>query len=195
MINRKFNLHNRRSIRLKEFDYSTPWWYYITICTFNRNNLFGKIENGEMILNKFGLIVEEEWLKTEILRKDIELDYFVIMPNHFHGIPIINSRDTARCVPTNEKRKFGKMFPGSLSVIVRSFKSAVTKRINELKNSPGKPVWQKNYFEHIIRNQIDLNNIRKYIELNPLKWEIDEYFSNELRCSSKKLFSIIFGMN
>ncbi len=130
-----------------------------------------------MILNKFGTIVREEWLRTEIFRENIELDYYIIMPNHFHGILIINSRDTARCVPTNEKRKFGELIPGSLPVIVRSFKSAVTKRVNELRNSPGKPVWQKNYYEHIIRNQNDLNEIRRYIELNPLKWEIDEYYN------------------
>lgn len=177
MTNRNLNQHNRRSIRLKEFDYSTPWWYYITICTYNRKNLFGQIINGKMILSELGIIVEEEWLNTEKLRNNVELDYYIIMPNHFHGIPIINSRDTARCVPTNEKRKFGEMIPGSLPVIVRSFKSAVTKRINELRNSPGEPVWQKNYYEHIIRNENDLNNIRSYIELNPLKWEIDEYYN------------------
>jgi len=130
-----------------------------------------------MILNKFGTIVREEWLRTEKFRENVELDYYIIMPNHFHGISIINSRDTARCVPTNEKRKFGELFPGSLPVIVRSFKSAVTKVVNELRNSPGEPVWQKNYYEHIIRNENDLNNIRKYIELNPLKWEIDEYYT------------------
>ena len=88
-----------------------------------------------MTLNKFGSIVEEEWLNTEKLRNTIELDYYIIMPNHFHGIPIINSRDTARCVPTNEKRKFGEMFPSSLPVIVRSFKSAVTKTIRVKANA------------------------------------------------------------
>ncbi|MGB5289071.1 MAG: transposase [Ignavibacteriaceae bacterium] len=168
--------HNRRSIRLKDFDYSTPWWYYITICSYNHQNLFGQIINGKMILSEFGIIVEEEWLKTEKLRKDVELDYYVIMPNHFHGIPIINSRDKARLVPTAEKREFGRPVANSLSTIVGSFKSAVTRRINEFRNSSGKLVWQKNYFEHIIRNENDLNNIRKYIELNPLKWELDEYY-------------------
>ncbi|MCU0332044.1 MAG: hypothetical protein MUC75_01575 [Ignavibacteriaceae bacterium] len=97
MINRNLKQHNRRSIRLKEFE----------------------------------IIVQEEWLKTELLRENIELDHYVIMPNHFHEIPIINSRDTARCVPTDENRKFGVMIPGSLPVIIRSFKSAVIKRINE----------------------------------------------------------------
>jgi len=178
MMDNKRNPHIRRSIRLKEFDYSNPWWYYVTICTHTRNNLFGKVINAQMRLNEFGKIVEEEWLKTEEIRKNVDLDYYVVMPNHFHGILIINSRDTARCVPTNENRKFGEMIPGSLPVIIRSFKSAVTKRINELRKKTDSPVWQKNYYEHIIRNEKDLFFTRRYIELNPLKWELDEYYKN-----------------
>jgi len=170
------NKHSRLSIRLKDYDYSTPWWYYITICSQDRKNIFGKIQNGKMILNKYGYVVEEEWLRTNEIRKNVELDYYITMPNHFHGILIINSRDTARCVPTDEKRKFGEMIPGSLPVIIRAFKSAVTKKINEFRNTSGGNIWQKNYYEHIIRNENDLNNIRKYIELNPLKWELDEYY-------------------
>ena len=84
--------HRRRSIRLKEFDYSTPWWYYITICTFDHKKLFGRIEQDKMILNDKGQIVEEEWLRTKDLRENIDLDYYVIMPNHLHGILIIESR-------------------------------------------------------------------------------------------------------
>ena len=172
---------HRRSIRLKEYDYSNPNWYYVTICTYDRKNLFGEIKNSKMILNDYGKIVEDEWLKTKELRKNIDLDCHVIMPNHFHGILIIERRDTSRCVPTkvNENRKFGEMQPGSLSVIMRSFKSAVTKKINELRSTPGKEIWQKGFYEHIIRNEKDLYNIRKYIELNPLQWEIDEYYLNE----------------
>ena len=173
--------HHRRSIRLKEYDYSEPNWYYLTICTHDKKNLFGEIKNGKMIMNDFGKIVNEEWLKTKALRKNVDLDEYVIMPNHFHGILIIERRDTAGCVPTkmNENRKFGEMQGGSLSAIVRSFKSAVTKRINELRNIPRKEVWQKGFYEHIIRNERDLYNIRKYVELNPLKWEIDEYYGKE----------------
>ena len=119
----------RKSIRLVEFDYTTPWWYYVTICTHNHQQLFGKIKNGKMVFNNYGKMIEDEWLKTKQIRKNIDLDYYVIMPNHFNGIIIIQSRDKARLVPTNE-RKFGKPLPGSLSTIVGSFKSAVTKRIN-----------------------------------------------------------------
>ena len=169
-------LKHRKSIRLKEFDYSNPGWYYVTICTHKRRNLFGKINNGKMLLNKFGMIVESEWLRTPELRNNVELDYYVIMSNHFHCILIINRRDTARCVPTNQNRKFGQMIPGSLPGIIRSFKSAATKRINELRKNNKSPLWQKNYYEHIIRDNKDLFFIRKYIEQNPFKWELDEYY-------------------
>lgn len=183
MNNMKYNPseHHRRSIRLKEYDYSEPNWYYVTICTHHHKNLLGEIKNSKMILNDFGKIVNEEWLKTKELRTNVELDDYVIMPNHFHGILIIALRDTARCVLTtiNDKRKFGEMQPGSLSAIIRAFKSSVTKRINELRDVQGKEVWQKGFYEHIIRNEQDLYNIRKYIELNPLKWEIDEYYKGE----------------
>jgi len=183
MNNLKYNPeeHHRKSIRLKEYDYSEPNWYYVTICTFDRKNLFGKIKNSKMVLSSYGKIVSEEWLRTKELRKNIDLDDYVIMPNHFHGILIIERRDTARCVPTkvNDNRKFGEMQPGSLSVIVRSFKSAVTKRIDEIRKNNKGLIWQKGCYEHIIRNETDLFNIRKYIELNPLQWEIDQYYQNE----------------
>ncbi len=139
--------HHRRSIRLKEYDYTNPNWYYITICTYDRKNLFGEIKNTKMILNEYGKIVEDEWLRIKEIRKNIDSDCHVIMPNHFHGILIIERRDTARCVPTkvNENRNFGEIHPGSLSAIIRSFKSAVTKRINELRKSPSKDVWQRGF--------------------------------------------------
>jgi REP element-mobilizing transposase RayT len=127
-----------------------------------------------MKLNELGNIVEEEWLKTEKLRKDVELDYYVIMPNHFHGIIINNSRGTMHRAPTNPK--FGNPISGSLSTIIGAFKAAVTRKINRLIKQPVSKIWQRNFYEHIIRNENDLNNIRKYIEFNPLKWELDEYY-------------------
>ena len=177
--------HRRRSIRLKEYDYSTPWWYYITLCTYERINLYGKVINGKMILNESGKIVEEEWLKTKEIRTNVDLDYYVIMPNHLHGIIIINGRgelnspeedNTGRIqyAPTNIKIKSPSQ---SLGAIVRGFKSAVTKRLRGLSVNPGLKVWQRNYYEHIIRNDLDLHNIQQYIELNPLKWELDEYYN------------------
>lgn len=128
-----------------------------------------------MILNDSGKVVEDEWIKTKELRNHIDLDYYVIIPNHFHGIIINNSRDKARLVPTIE-RQFGKPIPDSLSSIVGSLKSAVSKKINEIRKTPGAKVWQSGFYDHIIRNESDLHRIHTYIQNNPLKWELDEYY-------------------
>jgi len=183
------NRPQRKSIRLKEYDYSFPGWYYVTLCAYNRTNLFGKVINGKMILNDSGKIAKDEWLNTKQIRINVELDYYVIMPNHLHGIIIIeqsiNSRGELNSLPanntghiqyapTNDKFKSPSQ---TLGAIVRGFKSSVTKKIREISGDPGLKVWQSNYYEHIIRNELDLHNIRQYIEHNPLKWELDEYFS------------------
>ena len=113
-------------------------------------------------------------MKTAELRPDVELGTSIVMPNHFHGIIVINDdcRGTARRAPTVSR--FGKPVAGALSTVVRSFKSAVTKRINEIRRTPGMTVWQRNYYEHIIRNDGDLNKIHEYILYNPAKWTEDE---------------------
>lgn len=198
-INDKISdLHHRRSIRLKEYDYSQPGAYFITICTHQREHRFGEVVNGVMQLNEFGQIAQEEWMKTALIRGEIELGEFVIMPNHFHGIIwIVDGRGTARrrgaacCrgtarrappgglgetsadfTPTHEQ--FGKPVVGSIPTIVRAFKSAVSRRINLARCTPGKPVWQRNYWEHIIRDEKDLTNAQAYILNNPAQWENDE---------------------
>ena len=186
-----YKKHQRKSIRLSEYDYSFPNWYYITICTHERRSLFGKIKNGKIILNEFGNVVEEEWIQTKEIRKNVDLDYYVIMPNHLHGIIIIEqsiengrgelnspTKDNSgriQYAPTNDKFKSPIQ---TLGAIVRGFKSSVTKRLREISNNSELKIWQRNYYEHIISNENDLQNIRKYITLNPLKWEIDEYFNS-----------------
>lgn len=178
-------LRSRRSIRLPGYDYTQPGGYYITIVTYDRENLFGDIRDGEMVYNEFGEILRDEWQKTASLRPYVELDAFCVMPNHFHGIIMINDdycRGTARRAPTEiitptetyaPTEQFGKPINYSIPTIVRAYKSAVTKRINELRNTPAAPVWQRNYYEHIIRNDIELTHIRNYIQNNPNHWETD----------------------
>jgi len=128
-----------------------------------------------MFLNKFGTIVKGEWLKSTQLRKNVKLDEYIIMPNHFHGVIILedinNQKDTARRVPTQES--FGKPISGSVPSIIRSFKSAVTRQINLLSYPYKIIVWQNNYYEHIIRSEDELNTIQEYIQNNPLRWEYD----------------------
>lgn len=143
--------------------------YFITICTHQRQCLFGKVVNGEMQLNKIGGIVNHCWQAIPNHFSKVQLDSFVIMPNHIHGILVITNprRDMAMPCPyppySNPqhlpKREFAKPIAGSLSIIVGSFKSAATKHINLFYGTPGTPVWQKNYYEHIIRSEESLQFI------------------------------------
>ena len=193
----KYNpeIHHRKSIRLKGFDYSQGGYYFVTICTHNREHLFGEIADGVIKLNKYGKIVKEELLRTEEIRQNIKIDYFVIMPNHIHLILIIKEQylnyydvvgvhcnEPLQQNPYNNNEpllqnteKFGKSTKNSLSTIIKLLKSTITKQINDIRNSPGLPIWQRNYYEHIIRNEKELYEIRKYIDNNPLNWNDDEY--------------------
>ena len=178
--------YNRHSFRKKGYDYSHSGIYFITICTENKIHLFGKITNGKMQLNDTGKIVAKEWIKTAEIRKEVELDEWTIMPNHFHSIiKITHRRGTAhRAHPiqqstrqtkksTHQIPQFATPIPNSLPTIIRSFKSAVTKGINELNNQPGIKLWQRNYWEHIIRDDDELCRIRQYIKHNPINWKSD----------------------
>ncbi len=167
------SLPKHRSIRLKDFDYTQPGAFFITICTHQRENLLGKVVEDQVALSKFGRIVKKEWNQTAKLRTGVVLDEYVIMPNHLHGIIMLTTDPGGE--PGAATEVFGKPVPGSLPTIVRSFKGAATKRINRLRNSPGHPFWQRNYFEHVIRNDNSLNRIREYIAMNPRKWHQDRY--------------------
>jgi len=164
-------IHHRRSIRLRNYDYSQPGAYFVTVCSWNKECILGDIVNGEMHLNEYGQVVSDEWHRSAEIRKEIELDTFVIMPNHLHGIVFINS-----VAPFNvgaNGRSPLQMTPKSISSFVAGFKSSVTKQINQFRNTLGKPVWQRNYYEHIIRDEKELNKIREYIVNNPIQWELD----------------------
>jgi putative transposase len=189
--------HHRGSIRLKGYDYAQAGAYFITICANERECLFGEIVDGAMHLSEIGNVVEEEWLRSPKIRREIELDEWVIMPNHLHGIIIIlpepvvggvgtHGRASLRRAPLNIGRASLRTGPGdegctplrrkprSVSSFVAGFKSVTTKRINILRNSPSAPVWQRNYYEHVIRSDADLGRIRVYISDNPARWDSDE---------------------
>lgn len=165
-------MYNRRSIRLEHYDYTAPGKYFITICTFEKRELFGYIIDRHVKINDFGRIVHDCWVNIPNHFDGCRLDEFIVMPNHIHGIIEICRRGTACHAPTMEQ--FGKPVSGSIPTIVRSFKSAVTKRINEYQKISNQHIWQRNFHDHIIRNNADLNRIRKYIRNNPLKWGIDK---------------------
>ena len=170
----KYNrdIHHRRSVRLREYDYSRPGMYFITICTQNKECLFGDVVDGEMVLNEHGRIARDEWVRAGGLRAEIELGQFVVMPNHLHGIVIIRRNAVGATGRSPLQTRRGPQ-PKSLGAFVAGFKPAVTRRINKLNDSPGVSVWQRNYYEHVVRDENELARIREYIANNPAKWEFD----------------------
>ena len=191
-------MNNRKLNRLYGYDYSSLGAYFVAICTKNKINVLGKIENNEMYLNQFGEIVNSCWHDLINHYKNIALDEYIIMPNHFHGIiwlvgnglkpfqkttnqPVGNGlkpfRRTTDQNITSTERNGLKPFPTQhgLPEIIRGFKTFSSRRVNEIKtNEPFR--WQKSYFDRIIRNDKELNNIRNYIIQNPMNWEKDDNF-------------------
>ncbi|QIR36062.1 transposase [Tolypothrix sp. PCC 7910] len=183
--------HHRRSIRLPGYDYTQIGAYFTTICTYKKQCWFGNVVNGEMQYNQLGVIAYKFWQALPRRFSHIRLDAFVVMPNHLHGILIITDAMEARqsqsfpsadnfsdTVPlqnnNNQKNEqFGKPIAGSITTIIRGFKSAVTKRINLMRKNPYPPIWQRDYYESIIR-QDRLDNVRQYIINNPCAWTEDE---------------------
>ena len=170
-------VHHRHSIRLKEYDYSKEGMYFITICTKDRECIFGNVINGKNILNEYGKMVEEEIIKTKTLRKEIEINEYVIMPNHVHIIiettnvgaygirpkeNIENNNQGVHRTPLQSPSK-------TIGAAVRGLKCAISRNI-------GCSIWQRNYYEHIIRNEKELYKIIDYMEYNPMNWENDNNY-------------------
>ena len=209
-------IHHRRSIRLPNYDYTREGAYFITVCTCNRECLFGRIVDHIMGINEVGRIVGDEWVKTGLIRDGIELGEWVVMPNHFHALLIISDVGAYGIRPKNipnglnmnlgclepkqicsetNHRNVGSIEPVTLGdhrsmnegvchtplrspshtvgAIVRGFKTACTKHINALEHSPGRKLWQRNYWEHIIRSQREMDGFRECILTNPQRWCLD----------------------
>lgn len=197
---KRFVTH-RQSRRLAEWDYTYPAAYFVTICTHERGCLFGYISDGIMHINPFGRVATEEWHRSEALRAEVYLDAFVVMPNHVHGIVVIAPPDAE--APTNPRGYDVRVAPAastaeidadavastgrstlpkgpaprSLSAFISGYKSVVTKRINQARGTPGAPIWQRNYQDHIIRTEQAWHRIRRYIETNPARWADDTYYA------------------
>lgn len=168
--------HKRRSIRLPEYDYSQEGLYYVTICTQDRLCLFGEITNGRMKFNQYSEIADQCWRAIPQHFTNILLGEYVIMPNHVHGIIIITEPPvgTRHAVSLPSRALFGNPQVGSLSTIIRSYKSAVTRQINIIRTKNEPVIWQNRFYEHIIRNEKSFNKIRRYIIDNPLYWATDD---------------------
>ncbi|APA83320.1 transposase [Francisella tularensis] len=178
---------NRKNLRLQHYDYSSNGAYFVTICVNNRECLFGDIIDGQMCLNDAGLMIDEIYHDLENKFTNIQCGEYVIMPNHFHCVIHIcndgyrmNERANIEFAPTKVPVGVESISTRvSLSQIIQTFKRQTTiEYINGVKTKNWQPfnkrLWQRNYYEHIIRNEKSYNEIVKYIQLNPLKWELDE---------------------
>ena len=184
-------VHNRHTIRLPGYDYAQAGGYFVTIVTQGRECALGTVEDGNVILSNPGHAVAATWNQIPQHFSNVVLDEFVIMPNHVHGIIMIvdGSRGTPSVLYGGGR---GRSTLGEVSTstspdlplranqgrglpeIIRAFKSFSARRINGMQNTPGQPFWQRNYYEHVIRSEAELQKIRQYIHNNPLKWEFDE---------------------
>ena len=169
---------HRRSLRLRDYDQIGA--HFVTICTHERVPLFGDVVDGEIHLSAYGQIVNEEWAYTELIRARVILDAYIIMPNPVHGIVVIADVPHATegvwpYAPTDKSRGHPLRSPSlTIGAIVRGFKGAATTRINTARGTPRTPVWQRNYYEHVIRDDANLERIRSYINANPGRWAEDE---------------------
>lgn len=173
----KYNpdLHKRRSLRLKSYDYSSEGCYFVTICCADRLPLFGMVDDQKMYLNEYGQIAYDQWFNTLNQRTGIELDEFIVMPNHIHGIITLTEdfhqahqiRHRGVCDTPLRSPTY------TLGSVIRGYKGAVTSR---LKDALGEKIWQRNYYEHIIRNEKSYLKIAEYISNNPITWKNDRFF-------------------
>jgi putative transposase len=193
------NTHHRRSTHLNGYDYSQSGAYFVTICSWQHECIFGEVRNGEMHLNPFGRAALQVWRSLPRHYPYVILGEFCIMPNHVHSM-IILSNDHPHASPNNNPSKGGSISVTAQSAIqdderhrtaqdldktrpyqrhrlpeiVRAFKSFSARRTNLMRKTPGTPVWQRNYYVHIIRNEDDLQKINQYIRDNPTNWEQDQ---------------------
>jgi len=164
---------HRKSLRLADYDYAQVGAYFVTIVIDQRRCLFGTVADEKLLLNTFGCMAQAAWAELPKHFPQCELDAFVVMPNHIHGIVhiAVGAQHAAPLHDTGSSRP--RVKAGSLGAIVRSFKSAVTKHYNEKCAAPGSVLWQRNYYEHVIRDEVSLQRIQEYITTNPARWSVD----------------------
>ena len=165
-------MYNRRSHRLGGYDYTQGGVYFVTICTYHLAPMFGQIVDEQVLLNDLGRLVDKEWRRTTEVRPSVEIDLYVVMPNHIHGILFLSDSQH-----TGQSAGRTTLPANSLGSIVGQFKSVVTKRSRKLANPPTLPLWKRNYYDHIVRNDADLDRIRRYILVNPAQWSEDKFFA------------------
>ncbi len=191
---------NRQSTRMKGYDYTLPGAYFVTIISQSRICLFGDIKKGDILYSKVGQSIHESWCSIPGKFSNTELDEFVLMPNHLHGIIFILESD-GKGEAFSEVNNFQGVWSSenasplrprgtqssSLSAVIQNFKSVSTRMVNRRYFKPGNKIWQRNYYERIIRNDRELNAIRQYIHNNPLNWVRDLENPTDVRIAIWKL--------
>jgi REP element-mobilizing transposase RayT len=169
-------MKERKLTRLKGYDYSQSGYYFVTICTNNREEWFGKVERESMNLNKYGEIAHDFWAEIPAHFENVGMDEFSVMPNHLHGILVIEERVGNAYMRSHQRNAFMHSLQNRtkmlLSKIVQQYKASVTRKINSLEGGLHFG-WQKSFYDHVIRSDRSLDNLRQYIVNNPSKWELD----------------------
>ena len=176
-------LHHRQSIRWQEHDYAASGTYFVTICTADRACLFGDVLEGEMRVNALGRIVEDEWVRTDEIRSEVGIDVFAVMPNHLHGIVTIRPPESKVGEVTFRMERGGRQqgacnaplrrSPNSLGAVIAGFKASSTGRITLETNGDVARVWQRGYYDRVIRTDEEFQAIAEYIVTNPERWQSD----------------------
>ena len=173
--------HHRRSIRLTGYNYAGPGAYFVTICARERKHVLGRVKGGKVVLSDVGGIVAESWQWLAERHPYVALDVWVVMPNHLHGIIVINDGEPHGDMDTSRSRGASRRAPTvigpplkrkPLGQLIGAFKTVSTKRINQTRGTAGMSFWQRGYYEHIVRNERDMDRIRWYIIDHPLKWPL-----------------------
>jgi REP element-mobilizing transposase RayT len=191
--------HHRRSVRLKGYDYAQPGAYFVTICVRDRKCLLGKIINDQVQKSEYGRVAESFWAQIPVRFPNVSIDVFVVMPNHIHAIVMIHGPTRRGAVtaplggvtpPLRQDGALGGVTPPlrqggasggvtaplrrpTLGQVVAYYKYETTKQINQVRGTPGCPFWQRGFYDHVVRNERDLNAVREYVANNPLKWALD----------------------
>jgi REP element-mobilizing transposase RayT len=167
-------LPRRRSLRLKGYDYSQAGAYFVTICAHDKACLFGEVIGNEMKMNELGLKVQTVWDELPVHYPHVAMDAFVVMPNHVHGVVVLRADEVgAGLKPARTEPARTESTRHGLQEIVRAFKTFSARRINEFRETSGAAVWQRNYYEHVIRDDADYNRIAEYVANNPQRWAED----------------------
>lgn len=165
MVKDMAQTHQRRSIRIPGYDYTSPGAYFLTLCTHERKQIFGSIEGGKMHLSRAGEIAHNELKRLGRRFKHIQMGEYVVMPDHVHLLVTVLGPGTGSV------EQFGQPVAGSIPTIVRSYKASVTWQVTRLPGWPGGAVWQRNYYEHIVRDEGGVGRVSAYIRMNPERWE------------------------